>query len=71
LAEHFIPTDAAAKLRTAFANLAWNPKTPLTQFNDDFKALQQKIRIITKSRLDDEHDAGVIESYLLRSRTHA
>jgi len=66
LAEHFIPADAAAKLHAAFANLAWDPKTPLAQFNDDFKALRQKIRIITKSRLDDKHDAGVIESYLTK-----
>jgi len=47
LAEHFIPADATAKLRAAFANLAWDPKTPLAQFNDDFRALRQKIRIIT------------------------
>jgi len=64
--EHFIPADTAAKLRATFANLAWDLKTPLTQFNDDFKALRQNIRIITKSRLDDEYDAGVIESYLTK-----
>jgi len=66
LAEYLIPADAATKLRAVFANLAWDPKTPLAQFNDDFKALRQKIRIITKSRLDNAHDAGVIESYLTK-----
>jgi len=62
----FILADAAAKLCAAFANLAWDLKTLLAQFNDDFKALRQNIRIITKSRLDDEHDIGVIESYLTK-----
>jgi len=66
LTEHFIPSDATAKLRAAFANLMRDPKTPLAQFNDDFRALRQKLRIITKSRLDDEHDAAVIESYLTK-----
>ena len=49
-----------------FANLAWEPKKPLTEFNKSFKSLRLRLQIINKGKASATLDATIYDSYVTK-----
>ncbi|RPB22601.1 hypothetical protein L211DRAFT_850617 [Terfezia boudieri ATCC MYA-4762] len=50
----------------AFANLAWDPKKPLTGFNETFRSIRLRLQIVKKERTNNELDATIYDSYITK-----
>ncbi|RPB19211.1 hypothetical protein L211DRAFT_853399 [Terfezia boudieri ATCC MYA-4762] len=66
LTQEYIPADYLNKLKMAFANLAWDPKKPLTGFNETFRSIRLRLQIVKKERTNDELDATIYDSYITK-----
>jgi len=48
----------------AFASLAWDPKRPLTEFNEAFWSLRLRLQIVNKERFLSTLDTTIYDSYV-------
>ncbi|KAI5782324.1 hypothetical protein DFH27DRAFT_637299 [Peziza echinospora] len=72
LTDQFIPIDYVTRLKLEMANLVINPKKPLLEFNEKFRSVRLRLRIVTRSRgTNDETDPSLIDFYISRIQTAA
>ena len=50
----------------AFANLTWDPNKPLSDFNENFRSIRLRLRIVNKDRSNDELDTTIFANYITK-----
>lgn len=66
MAQPYIPADYLNKLKMAFANLTWDPKKLLTEFNETFKSLRLRLQIINEEKASAGLDATIYDRYITK-----
>ncbi|MCU1500214.1 MAG: hypothetical protein JWM47_4167 [Acidimicrobiales bacterium] len=66
MAQQYIAADYLNKLKMAFAYLSWDSKKPLMEFNDAFKSLRLRLRIVNKEPLNQDSENSIHDNYVTK-----